>query len=874
MLTDNPGAPLILIVEEENSHAEMIRRSFESSPEEYRLQVVGSLHDAGKAMDIHPPILIVTDCHMPEGDGLNFIGMVNVSCPVIMLTSHGNEQLAVSAMRSGVLDYVVKSVDSFSAMPRIAQRALREWNLIQERKQLEDALHAREQEFRALVENAKDLIFRYDRNCRRTYVNPAVVQLFEKTADALLGRSPEESMVLDPETNALQMQCIRDVLVTGQSMESEISFTASDGQLLHFLSVSVPEWGQNGEVTSVLSIFRNITVRKRAEKLLSQREREFRTLAENSPDCIVRYDLECRHVYVNPAFEKLTGKPATILLGKTPTETHPGSVKSASQIQQTIERVLDEGVSIEIEVTWEESGNEMRCYLTRIVPEFDHEGTLTSVLSNARDISEIRSYQQQLHDLAFYDSLTGLSNRAMFNERLVQSLAESARRGQCMGLMFLGLDHFKIVNDIFGHNVGDRLLRESGERIRNTVRDYDTVARLVGDEFAVILPEMRRAEDLAIVARKILNAFTQPFFVNGEEQFISLSIGITFSPLDGTEILELVQRTNVAMHHAKTQGRNSFQFYSESHTVQVAERLVLENGLRKAVSQGELELYYQPKVTLPTGRPAGAEALLRWNHPELGLVPPDTFIGIAEDIGLIVEIGEWVLRCACITACEWNRGLIMPFRMAVNMSSRQFAANNIVETVRVILEETGCKPEWLEIEITESLLLIDNDNNLRILEALHDMGITLAIDDFGTGFSALSYLTRFPIDTLKIDRSFISHITSNPDCAELVRAIISLASSLRMELVAEGVETSSQAIYLNKFGCALAQGYLFGKPMPLDRFTEWMTEVSSKSLLHYRSFTNDCAGNPIIGAKQVSSSPPSPDLHVKGAKHAKRLLSP
>lgn len=700
MLTDNPAAPLILVVEDDDSHAEMILRSFESSGEEYRLHAAELLRDARNAMDTRFPSLILTDYRLPDGDGRELLEMVNGTCPVIMMTSQGNEAVAVEAMKAGVQDYVVKSGEIFSEMPRLAQRALREWSLLNERKRMEESLHAREQEFRALV--------------------------------------------------------------------------------------------------------------------------------ENSPDCIVRYDQECRRVYVNPAFEKLAGKPAAMLLGKTPTDAPVGSARVGLLNRQAVERVLAEGVAAEIEVGWEESGRGARCYLIRLVPEFDHNGALVSVLSSARDISELRSYQQQLHDLAFYDSLTGLSNRDMFNVRLTQSLAESTRHEQLLGLMFLDLDHFKIVNDIFGHNVGDRLLRESGERIRNTIRDYDTVARLGGDEFAIILPEVRKAEELGRVAQKLLNAFTEPFLIDGNEQFMSVSIGIAISPLDGTDMGELMQHADMAMFHAKTQGRNSFQFYSDSLTAQVAERQALENGLRKAVSQGELELFYQPKVKLLAGEPVGAEALLRWNHPERGMVPPDSFIGIAEDSGLIVGIGEWVLRKACLAACDWNRETTTPLKIAVNVSSRQFAANDFAKTVATVLEETGCRPEWLEIEITESLLLNGNEDNLRILEALHDMGITLAIDDFGTGYSALGYITRFPIDTIKIDRSFINDITSNPESAELVRAIISLASSLRMELVAEGVETSAQASYLSKCGCALAQGYLFGKPMPRDRFEAWMSGSAAR----------------------------------------------
>ena len=631
---------------------------------------------------------------------------------------------------------------------------------------------------------------------------------------------------IDPTVTNEQIEHFRDVLSRQESIRFETMHRARDGRLFE-VEISISEFTLEGRRLA-LSQARDITERKRMEEALHVREQEFRTLTENSPDYIIRYDRTCRRMYVNPAFERMAGKPAALLIGTTPSEIPVGSPDVGLMALQAIERVLADGIPAEIEVTWEDDKRGIICHQIRFVPEFDRDGTLASVLSYSRDISEIRSYQQQLHDLAFYDTLTGLPNRAMFNERLTQCLAESVRREQCLGLMFLDLDHFKTINDIFGHILGDLVLREAGARIQNAVRNYDTVARLGGDEFAILLPEIRRAEDLGTIARKILDTFSRPFLVGGDEQFITLSIGVTLAPLDGTEMVELMQHADVAMYHAKAQGRNSFQFYSETLTTKVTERQALESGLRKAVSRNELELYYQPKVKLPTNELVGAEALLRWNHPERGLVPPDAFIGIAEDTGLIVGIGEWVLRSACLTAYRWNREVAKPLKVAVNVSSRQFSANDIVKTVAGILEETCCRPEWLEIEITESLLLNGSADNLRILEALHDMGITLAIDDFGTGYSALGYITRFPIDTLKIDRSFINDIISNPDSAELVRAIISLGRSLRMGLVAEGVETPSQASYLKKCGCSLAQGYLFGKPMPRDRFEAWMVEKAPR----------------------------------------------
>jgi diguanylate cyclase (GGDEF)-like protein/PAS domain S-box-containing protein len=556
------------------------------------------------------------------------------------------------------------------------------------------------------------------------------------------------------------------------------------------------------------------------------REQGFHALVENTPDPIVRYDRNARRLYVNPAFEKLAGQSAGMLTGTTPADAPVGGPEIGMQCHRAVRRVFDERTPTEIELAWED-GNGRRCfYLNRFVPEFDATGAVASVLGIARDISKMRSYQQQLHNIAFYDPLTRLPNRALFNDRLSQSLLEAAHRGQTLGLMFLDLDQFKNINESIGHDAGDRLLREAACRLMGTIRNYDTLARFGGDEFALILPDVRQGVDLGGIARKCLQSLAAPFRIDSKEVFVTASVGIAIYPADGKEPEALLRFAEAAMHHVKATGRNNFQFYSASMTKRAEERLAIEGALRKAVSHDELELYYQPKIDLANGALTGAEALVRWNSPELGMVMPDRFIGIAEDTGIIVEIGAWVLRAACRAALEWNRDGERTVKIAVNLSPRQFIWNDLVGTVRAVLAETGCRPEWLELEITESLLLEDLVEVRAILDVFHDMGITIAIDDFGTGYSALGYLIRLPVRTLKIDRSFVRDMTTNRTSLELVKVIISLARSLGMELVAEGVETPEQATSLNKLGCQQAQGYLYGRPMPREQFetmlrTEW-----------------------------------------------------
>ncbi|GBG15483.1 diguanylate cyclase [Novimethylophilus kurashikiensis] len=354
-----------------------------------------------------------------------------------------------------------------------------------------------------------------------------------------------------------------------------------------------------------------------------------------------------------------------------------------------------------------------------------------------------------------------------------------------------------------------------------SIRAYDTVARLGGDEFAILLPEIRQDSDLSTVARKILSAFEQPFQLAGRELFISTSVGVALYPGDSAEIDALFKYADSAMYHAKKMGRNNFQFYSRELTARSSERMQLEAALRRAIKHNELELYFQPQVDLATGEIIGSEALLRWNRQE-GMVTPDRFIPIAEETGLIVGIGEWALLNACQAAVRWNEGREHPLRVAVNLSTRQFIQNDLVATVRATLIETECKPEWLKLEITESLLLDDSNHVLEMLKSFNEMGLAISIDDFGTGYSALSYLNRFPVSQIKIDRSFVRDIAHQRDKAELVKAMISIAHALNLELIAEGVESEEQANYLLAHGCRIAQGFLYGKPMPAAVFEQYL----------------------------------------------------
>ena len=461
---------------------------------------------------------------------------------------------------------------------------------------------------------------------------------------------------------------------------------------------------------------------------------------------------------------------------------------------------------------------------------YDSEDKVLFLEGTVEDITDRRRAEERVQFLAYYDALTELPNRTLLQDRLTKALAGARRRNEKLAVLFLDLDRFKIINDSLGHSVGDLLLQEVAERLRKWAREQDTVARIGGDEFVLALTTIKDVPDAAVAAERIMDAMTSEFVLQGRSFTVNCSIGISIFPEHGVDSETLIKNADAAMYSAKESGRNTFRFFSADMNAQVMERMMLEHDLRLAIDKNELFVVYQPQMDIESGQVVGLEALLRWQHPELGLVSPDRFIRVAENSGLIIPIGEWVLRTACTDARKWQDEGLPAVPVAVNVSAVQFRQDSFRQMIRRVLQTTGLAPQYLELELTESLLLSNADVTLSILQGLKGMGVRLAIDDFGTGYSSLTYLRQFPVNKLKIDRSFIRDVAVNPDDAAITRAIISMAKDLNLRVIAEGVEDENQMSFLRAHHCDEVQGYYFSKPLTAGNVADKLRATAASSL--------------------------------------------
>ena len=564
-----------------------------------------------------------------------------------------------------------------------------------------------------------------------------------------------------------------------------------------------------------LRLSEDLALRKHTEKSLRLRERVIEVSSNaiiicsaTAPDFAIEY--------VNPAFERITGYSASEVVGR-----RLESLQGNSQDQQNIEEIRAalrekrEGHALLRNYRKDGTGYWNDLF---IAPVQDDDGVISHFVVAQYDITAVMRYEAELEFQAKHDTLTGLANRNLLRERLTHAIADAERNGLPVWILFVDLDRFKFINDTLGHEAGDVLLKTLAMRLQSVARDTDTVARLGGDEFVLVLPEYTDDGPGLEVLQKIMDAIAQPLILEQHEFFLTCSIGVAVYPNDGLTAETLTKHADIAMYRAKETGRNTFQFYTPSMNERTLDRLSIEADLRHALERQEFSVHYQPQINSMSGQIVGMEALIRWNHPVHGLILPARFIGLAEEMGLIIPIGAWVINQACIQTKAWQQAGLGDLRVAVNLSARQFTQKNLVQAIADVLHATGLEPRFLELELTESMVMNDVDNAITILRNLKGLGVHIAIDDFGTGYSSLSYLRRFPIDVLKIDQSFVNDLMVDADDAAIVMSIISLAHSLRLQVIAEGVENIEQLTFLRAHGCDQMQGYYFSKPINADGF--------------------------------------------------------
>jgi len=687
----------------------------------------------------------------------------------------------------------------------------------------EDRLRASEERFRTLLQDIPNISVQgYDAARQVVFWNAASERLYGYSSDEAIGRALEELIIPEPMRASvidLHYRWIND----------GVPIPCGELDLLHKDGGRVPVYSSHALIRNsrnepeMFCIDVDLGELRKAQNEL----RLAATVFDSSGEAILITDTDNRILSANKAFTQITGYQKDEIIGRDPAFLSSG-LHDPAFFRQMWQSLLDTG-------HWQgELWNRRKTGET--YPEWlgisavrDDAGRISHYVAIFSDISEKKAIEAKLDYLAHHDPLTGLPNRLLVRDRVVQALAFAAREAMHVCVMILDLDHFKVINDTLGHAIGDQLLQAVVIRLTACVRDSDTVSRQGGDEFLIALTGLHDSDTVSAVAQKILRQMVAPFEIEGHVLACSFSIGAALYPEDGADFDTLLLKADTAMYQAKAAGRNTYRFFTEQMNANAHERLRMQNCLRQALERAEFQLHYQPQVDLTTGTITGCEALLRWNSAELGSVPPGSFIPVAEDSGLIIPIGEWVLKEACRQAEAWRQAGLPPLVVAVNMSALQFKRSDPVALVRQVLTESGLPAHCLELEITESLLVADVEEILDTLCRLKELGVLIAIDDFGTGYSSLNYLKRFPIDKLKIDQSFVRDIATDPDDAAIVSVIIELGRILKLSTIAEGVENALQLSSLTQRGCGKVQGYLFGRPMPAAQFAELVIEESGKT---------------------------------------------
>lgn len=805
---------VVLIVDDNH----LVRSSLQSSLAGAGFETI-TASDGAAAIRIFSttqPDMVLLDMDLPARDGCCTCREIRSlpegrHVPVIMLTSLSETGLVHRAFEAGATDFVHKSINPELLIYRVSYMLRAGWSM------------ASLAESEALLANSQRIaqLGSWDWN-PSTGKFKGSAELFRVlgVARSATNFSYENFLAsIIPADREKVHSALQNVSINRAACKLECRLQKS-GSLIRIVRLhGQPHVMFSGEKPRVVGTLQDITEMKQAEERL----RMLNAAVDCLPIGITISDIHGAIAYSNPAEAEIHGYAIEELIGR---EARQFASESLAQDIPAADLVTS-GAWRRDSINVRKNGEEFAVQLTSI-PVKDSEGEFLGMVTACEDITARKEAEAKIHHLAYYDTLTGLPNRRMFLDRLQQALAMTCREGGELGLLFLDLDNFKDVNDTMGHHLGDKLLQEVTERLSANKREYEVLARLGGDEFVVILAPISSQESIAVVAERMLSSFSRPFALDSRQVHCSASIGVATFPRDAQDVETLVKCADTAMYYAKSEGKSRYRFFSTELNEQVLYRVALENGLRQAVAKEELYLLYQPQWGVASKRMTGVEALLRWESDEFGQVQPAEFIALAEDIGLISEVGEWVLRSACLQAKKWLLAGTVDLRMAVNVSVKQLTQPGFLEMIKAVIAETGVSPQLLDLEFTESIVMGNADKTIDTLKALKEMGFLLSIDDFGTGYSSLSYLKRLPVDRIKIDRSFIKNLYHCSDDAAIVEAIISMAHSLNLKVVAEGIENSEQLHFLTSHNCDEVQGFYLAMPMYANELAGQFYKVSSK----------------------------------------------